>query len=56
MDTPYGHISAMVMEQYLAAGLPQSEALEVECHLEVCSDCRCLREVFRFWGELNSGW
>ena len=43
------HPSDAVMEQYLLAGLPESDALEFSEHISACSECHCRFEAFKFW-------
>lgn len=43
------HPGDVILEQYLAAGLPESDALALSAHLSGCSECYCRLEVLKFW-------
>jgi len=43
------HPSDVILEQYLAAGLPESDALALSEHMASCSECYCRLEVLKFW-------
>lgn len=51
VDLRCSELSAAVLDQYVQAGLPESEALAVERHLDVCADCRCRKELIEFWAD-----
>ena len=44
------HISPALREQFLLAGLPESEIAAIAEHLRTCSECRCRKELWEFWG------
>ncbi len=46
------HVTADVLDQFIQAGLPESEALSLQRHIELCSECRCRKEVLEFWAEM----
>jgi len=43
------HPSDVILEQYLAAGLPESDAVALSEHVASCSECYCRLEVLKFW-------
>ena len=49
VDDPGEHLSDSLIEQYIIAGLPQSDAEKVHNHLANCSSCHCRFETLEFW-------
>jgi hypothetical protein len=43
------HISPALTEQFLLAGLPESEIAAIAKHLRICSECRCRKDLWDFW-------
>ena len=52
VESPTPHISSAVLDQFIQAGLPQSDALAVQRHLEKCPDCECRKEILEFWADM----
>jgi hypothetical protein len=44
------HISPALREQFLWAGLPESEIAAIAEHLRTCEECRCQIDIWEFWG------
>jgi len=47
---PSQHISPALKEQFLLAGLPESEVAAIAEHLRTCEECRCRLDIWEFWG------
>jgi hypothetical protein len=43
------HISPALKEQFLLAGLPDSEIAAIAEHLRTCDECRCRKDLWEFW-------
>ena len=43
------HISPALKEQFLLAGLPESEVAAIAEHLRTCEECRCRKDLWEFW-------
>ena len=54
MSIPSGHVNPAVLDQYIQAGLPESEALSLQGHLEICFECRSRKELLEFLIEMAS--
>lgn len=44
------HISPALREQFLLAGLPESQIAAVAEHLRTCEECRCRIAIWELWG------
>jgi hypothetical protein len=49
------HISPAMKEQFLLAGLPESEVAMIAEHLRSCPECRCRKDLWNFWGGVVTG-
>jgi hypothetical protein len=51
---PLPHLTSEMIDQFLMAGLAESDAVAVGEHLRQCSDCRCRMESHKFWSEFSA--
>ena len=49
LKNPTEHVSAELLNQFVVAGLPQSEAVVVLDHVRGCLECRGRVEILEFW-------
>lgn len=45
------HISDELLNQFVVAGLPVSEAAVIQDHLRACSECRGRMEILELWSD-----